>query len=527
MAVWRPRLSPKQLASYECSTRFVLNEGARFCGKTWAFMHKVFRHCWRNNARFGIIVKTTKQGDLGIWPTLTGQIYKEWVDAGVCSDVADFGWVKEPWTDAVTKMRRARIHNRFGGTSDIQLFPIQYSHEAKDVLLSTEWSALWISEGHLYEDGDLIKHATPQLRLPGVPQDEKQILCDTNPPEDGDASWIYEFFHAQRTMRREDYPKFWDDSMVAEFKDIQRQKTVYRFLREDNPYADKQMMAEVAAMYMADEDEYNRMIKGEYSSVRKTLIFRGSFDRNLHVFGSAESANEDEWEVMTPSNSASVERDGGDISMLCGWDPGDVNHSWHAIQPWRNSNNDLCFDILDEFVVTDKTMRLEDLTAEVMRKMKLLEAWLPTEKFFWKHYSDSSVFKFEASAGTDEAMVQTDADMTDAAVIRRASKGEIELIGAGAVKNAGWQRKRCNLLVQLLNERRIRISANCTETIQMFNKLRRPKTEMRGHYIAPDQKTKHPFDSLSYAISMMLIDQLVNESDQPRTSRASLRPLFA
>ncbi len=527
MAVWTPDLSPKQRASYECQTRFVLNEGARLCGKTWAFMHKVLRHCWRNNARVGIIVKTTKQGDLGIWPTLTGRIYKEWLSAGVCSDVADFGWIKEPWTNSVTKMRSIEMRNRYGGASNVFLFPIQYSHEAKEVLFSTEWSMLWISEGHLYDDGDIIKHALPQLRLDGVPQSEKQILCDTNPPEDGDASWIYEFFHAQRTLQPSDYPKFWTPEMASEFADKQSQKTVFRFLREDNPYADKQMMDEVASMYMADEDEYNRMVKGEYSSVRKLAIFRGVFDRNIHVIGNAESPVEDDWEVMVPSNGTHVEREGKDLSMVSGWDPGDVNHSWHAIQPWRDSEDRLCFDILDEFVITDKPFLVEDLTAEVLKKMRAVEAWLPTETFYWKNFSDSSVFKFDASAGRDESAVQTDADMTDAAIIRRSSHGEIDLIGAAAVKSAGWQRRRCNLIVQLLQEKRIRVSANCKETIRMFNALRRAKVETRGHYIAPDQKVKHAFDSMSYAISMMLIDQLVNEDNTPRTERRSMQPTYA
>lgn len=513
MSIWKPRLSPKQEALYDCRHRYILAEGARYCGKTWGIQHRVLRHCWRNNARVAIITKTTKQGASGVWPQLTGIIYKEWEEAEIVKGENHFGFTREPWVDAVTKVSRAQIRNRLGGVSDIHLFPIEKSHEAKAKLLSTEWSMIWISEGHLYESAEIFQHSVGQLRLAGVAFEDTELVCDTNPPEEGDAHWIYEVFHTHRTLSPDQYPEHWGPEIIEIFKREQERKAVFRFTREDNIYAASSALDAIAAIYAWNPEEYERMVLGNYTEVKATAIFRAAFSENQHVFGSATGPEED-WSVLAPSNGPHAERLGRDVHLISGWDPGDVNHSWHAVQPWRNDKDQLCYDVLDELVITGKPTSVYEFTDKVVEHADAVQELCP-ESTAWTDYADSSTGRFSALAGDPNTAIQTDAEMTWAGIVAQYTKGRFQFVGSAAVKKSGWQRQRCNMILRLLKENRIRISAHCFETIKMFKLLRRTLADPK-HFIAPDQRFKHAFDSLSYAICMHLVENMAFETDGPR-----------
>jgi len=510
MAKWLPRLSERQRQLYDTDKRLVLAVGPRACGKTWSLEHMVLRHAWRNNpSRFAIICKTTRAGSLGVWPELISVIYNEWREAGISSEHAEFGWSTTPRTDPTTKIRYAKLKNSQGGESEILLFPVERSADALEKLLSTQFSGIWISESHLYEDRNLFDVARNQLRLAGVPFKETKLLCDCNPPTEGPAHWLYDVFYRERFLAEEQFPEEWDEATREAFLAHQRDLGVFEFALTDNDYLDPGLAAQIRATYAMSPDDFNRLVLGKWPDRSSpTSVFKGVWDKNIHVVGDVTAPNEADWEVLAPSDGPHVVREGKDVLLLQGWDLGDVNHAWAAIQPWETDDGRLAFDVIDEWVDIGGRISVEDVTKKiVMPQMEALEE-MAGFSLAWQYYSDSSAMKFRSSARRGEA-IPSDDELTDAAIVAAASGGEIDLIGAAEVKKVGWQRRRVNLLIQLLAERRLRVSAHCAWTIRMFNRLRKDTSSKASTFLAPGQDEKHIFDAVSYPIAMQLIDQLM------------------
>jgi len=513
MAVWEPPLGPKQRELYRSEKRIVLATGPRLCGKTWGLENLVHRHLWRTNpSRFAIICKTTRAGSLGVWPELTGTIFDTWKNAGICSEDAEFGWAKKPTTDPTTKIRHAKLRNRFGGISELLLFPVERSEDAMDKLFSTQFSGIWISEAHLYETRELFDVALNQLRLAGVPTKDTRLYCDCNPPDEGTQHWLYDVFYRERHLPPEKFPEEWDEATKAAFKERQSQMEVFEFELADNTFLDPMLANQVRATYARSPDEFRRFVLGHWIDRGSAKwVFKGVWDRNLHVFGDTSAPDPEDWQVLAPSDGPHVLRESGHPELMTGWDLGESNHGWAAIQPWENEDGRLCFDILDELLYLRERKSVEDVTKEIHKKRMPALVELAGFPVSWSHYSDSSAMLFQSSAIRGDA-VPTDDELTDAAIVSAASDGEIELIGSSAVKKATWQRRRVALLCQLLHEKRIRVSAHCTGVIEMFEKLRKDVTDKASTYLAPGQDVKHLFDAVSYPIAMRLIDQL---SDTP------------
>jgi hypothetical protein len=511
--VWKPRLTGIQEDYYDSATRMRLAYGARASGKTWGVEQSVMRHLWRNKARVAVITKTTRQGSLGVWPELTGIIFDEWVDARVGNDKADFGWAQKPKRDPITKIHNAKVHNRYGGFSELVLFPIEHANEALDKLLSTQFSLIWISEGHLYDDRKIFDTALAQLRLPGVPFSETLLLIDTNPPETGTKHFLHDIFFKERTQT--EWPEHFSEKTIAAFKERQRQMGVFRFPIESNTFLDPGLKAQIIAQYAHDIFAYRRFVLSEWIDGVTTGVFENVFFRNQHIVGNADDRNPEDWTVIFPVDTLDAVLEGGIPLLISGWDLGDVNHAWICIQPIyvRDTIN---FRILDEVVVTKAQMSVEEFTVLVMERMSLVRK-MAGFKVDWRHFSDSSAFEFRSAIRRSD--LPLDSDMTDAALVHSQSKGEILLEGSAQVKKPGWQRRRVNFVSQLLRQGRLVVSANCKMTIVMFTGLRKAAENSRtGPYLEPDQEEKHPFDALSYALSMYALDEIL-EGEKPSERR--------
>lgn len=519
---WRPQLSPKQLAQFECDKRFQLLCGPKFSGKTWTIFHDVLRDLWNSpRARFGIITRTTRAGTTGIWPNVTGIAYQEWVDAGICSEDFHFGWAKNPHTDAVTKINRAILRNKYGGESELILFPIDRAEDAEEKMFSTEFSHLWISEAQYYENRSIFDTCRAQLRLPGTRYEDQRLYIDMNPAESGVKHWAYEAFYTERNWTPDQYPEHWNEGTRKAFAEFQNNSAVFEYSLLDNVYADQRQLENVMATYANDPDKYRRFVLGEWLDTSSdALVLKTSFDRNIHVVGDASHPNPDEWEVLAPATGIRAKRSGNRIEMLGGWDPGSLalwqsaNHSWCALQEWEDDQGILGFDVLEEHVVLKEAVSLEEFTKAVMEKRAALADFAGTP-IVWTDYSDGSTLRFRSEAQDGNVPKE---DQTDAGVITAASKGEIRLIGSDKVKAAGWQQRRVNLLSKLLAEKRIRISAHCTNVIGMMENLKKDLSPKAKTYLDMTQPCKHVFDALSYAISMRMLDQLLDEG-VPRTRK--------
>lgn len=502
--MFTPQLTAVQSEYYNSKSRLRLAYGARASGKTWGVEHTVMKHLWRENARCAIITKTTRQGSFGVWSELTGVIYDEWAASNVGNDRADFGWSQKPHRDPITKIHSAKVHNRHGKSSEVVLFPIEHANEALEKLLSTQWSMIWISEGHLYNDRKIFDTALGQLRLPGVAFEDTLLLVDTNPPETGTYHFLHDIFFKERVL--DEWPEYFKPETIAAFKERQSQIGVFCFPIESNTFLDPGLRQQIIAQYAHDQFAYQRYVESKWIDGVVSGVFQNVFSRARHVIGVADGKDPAAWEGIAPVQDGSAVLDGGVPLLLSGWDLGDVNHAWVCIQPVYVGDV-VQFRIIDEYVVTKVEMSVEEFTAVVMTRMLSVITFAGFE-CVWRNYSDSSAFEFRAAIR--RADLPLDAEMTDAALVEARSGGEILLEGSSQVKKPGWQRRRVNFLSQLLRQNRLYVSATCKLVIAMFCGLRKAAVNAKtGPYLEPDQIEKHPFDATSYAISMFALDEIL------------------
>jgi len=521
MSRWQPDLFPKQLAQFNCTKRYQLLVGPRMCGKTYGLEHSILRHCWTQNARVAIISKTTRSGTAGIWPELTTQIFNEWVEAGVQTEDYQFGWTKAPFTNPTTKINQARMRNRFGGESEIMLYPIERAEDAEEKLYSTQFSAIWLSESHLYDNRSLFDTARMQLRLLGVKYEDYRLFIDENYPRESRAHWTYKIFYEERHLPEEKFDPSWDDDTRKAMLEMQQESAVFEFTLADNTKLDPRQAANVRATYANNKDDYRRLVVGGWGDEDESVYaLRSNFDKNIHVMGDASHPNPDEWELLAPYTGVNARRTRGKLEMIGGWDPGSLalwqsaNHSWTALAEWEDDQGIVGFDILEEHVVLKEDVGLEEFTLAVMEKRAALADFAGVP-LIWTDYSDGSTLRFRSEAQDGNVPKE---DQTDAGVITATSKGEIRLIGSDKVKAAGWQQRRVNLISKLLAEKRIRISAHCFNVIGMMENLKKDLSPKAKTFLDMTQPCKHVFDALSYAIGMRMLDQLLDEG-VPRTRK--------
>jgi len=401
------------------------------------------------------------------------------------------------------------------------LFPIDRAEDAEEKMFSTEFSHAWVSECQHYSNRTIFDTCRAQLRLVGTKYEDQRLYLDMNPAESGIKHWAYEAFYAERNWTPDQFPGHWNEGTRKAFTEFQNNSAVFEFSLFDNIYADQRQLENVMATYANDPDKYRRYVLGEWLDTSSdALVLKSSFDRNIHVVGDASHPNPDEWEVLAPATGLSAKRRGRAIELLGGWDPGSLalwqsaNHAWVGLQEWEDAQGVVGFDILDEHVVLKEAVGLEDFTLAVMEKRAGLAEFAGVPSV-WTDYSDGSTLRFRSEAQDGNVPKE---DQTDAGVITATSKGEIRLIGSDKVKAAGWQQRRVNLLSKLLAEKRIRISAHCTNVTGMMENLKKDLSPKAKTYLDMTQPCKHVFDALSYAISMRLLDQLLDEG-VPRTRK--------
>lgn len=520
--LWLPPLFQKQRQVVLSKSRRILASGPRLSGKTIAVEHRVFRHLWNvNGARVAIIPLTNRTGTLGVWPELVGPVFHIWHDAGVSSDLADFGYSTTPRQDNQTRTRFFRLHNKHGTTSECVLFPIESAEEAYAKLLSTQFSMIWISEAHLFDDRKIFDVALGQLRLYGVPFHETSIICDCNPPDDGEDHWLHEVFVSDPEMPEEEFPDDWPLATREAFKAQQAETKAFRFALDENTFLDPGQKAQLIATYATNKLLYQRFVLGLWVKGQPADgIFKQVFSTELHVAGNADPKDPADWEVLLPVTGPAAHRaPSGKLLMLAGWDLGDVNHAWSAIQPRLQAGKVTAYDQLDEHVVIGGNVSIEDFTREVLRKRAAIEAEAG-EPVEWLDYSDSSASDFRAAVRRGQAAA--DEGATDAAIVEQVSGGAIRMISAGPVKRAGWQRRRANYLTRLLAAGLYRVSAQCRHAVAMLSNIRASTAAKASTYLAPGQVEKHSFDSVTYPLSMFNLAELNERDDAAPRQRTRL-----
>lgn len=507
MGRWYPDLFAQQVDVYNCTKRATLVCGPRLTGKTIAVLHKIVRHMWETpRARVAMFSRTIKNSaDGGPWMKLHRDIVPEWVK-GMGLKYTTFTADGKPGfkVNGQTRTQFFRIRNFFGGESECMLFSMDDDNAVEAKIKEMEFSMIYFSELSKFGTRQVLSMALPSLRMLHLKFEQHQWIADTNPAEEGEASWIYRVWYQERVWTYEQYctnNKKEGLPVLDEptFLSFQEQLGLYEWGLDDNPRIDPRQIEEVKVACGYDIGQYERFVKGKwvFGMGDASRHFRGYFRYNLHVVGNCESPNDEDWEIALPSD--------GCFELVTGWDPGDTNHA-AVIMEVRIINGRAHFTVLDEVVSIGKECSTEEFTDEVMRIVHDLEETAGHDLNLDKAYADTSVMKYQATGDTYPAME-----------IEAASNGRISVIPVK--KPQGSVGVRVRVLKQLLAQGRIKVSAHCAYTIRMFRDLKKGLTKLS--FVHPDEN-KHVFDALSYAILEECFEELEMLQDI-KTGRMSQR----
>ena len=455
---------------------------------TVGVLHRIAKHMWDvKGARVGMFAKTVKSASIaGTYKKLAEEIIPEWIRGG-------FGmkFTTEPKTDAATRTHHFRVSNAYGTESECYLFSCEHEQEVEAKVKNVEFSLVYFIELDNFKDRIVFDSTVAQLRMmPRIPYEQHQWIGDTNPPEDGEDSWIFKLWldkdnpdnYANAEMSKEEIDSFKND--------LHR----IQVLPEHNTFLDKRAFAALKGSYGHSKNLMDRYIHGKWVADSSTSLFGDVFDESVHMIGNTHGSREN-WELMVPSEHCT--------ELLTGWDPGDSWHSFHVVEKVPTASMPV-YCVLDELYNDERKVSLKMLTEGAMAKISSYEEYVARKHrrvISWRHWADAAAINNYKAA----------ADAFDANVVFRESGGKIRLIAAP--KGAGAVRRRVNILKMLLAQRRLFISANCFMTKEMIRKL---KKGTDAQYVVRN-KYKHIFDSLSYILDAE--EPIEQASDViPRTS---------
>lgn len=470
---------------------------------SFAVLHKICRHLFEvDGARVAMFSKTLKNAkDGGTWSILHRYIIPEWVDAKIgfrYTSLTAEG-VPGPKVDGQTRTPHFRLRNCHGGESELMLFSLDYDDNIEDKIKSMEFSMIYFSELDRFRDRKILSVSLPSLRMSHLTYDQHQWISDTNPSDEGESSWIYKVWYVERSQSYDEYSSYntkfglptLSESEFASLKDGLR---LIEVKPEDNPWLDPRQLEELKTTYAYDVGLYERYVNGKWvwGAGDSSRHFRGFFKENIHVVGTATDPDPEKWEILVPTPTC--------FELITGWDLGDVNHAACVLEKLM-INGKLHFLLLDELVSIKQDISYETFTDGFMEIIQSLEATAGHDLNLERAWSDrSSLEKYSAAA-----------DSYPHLEVLAASGHRIYLQAAAKGKDS--VRNRVRLLKQLLQQKRILISANCTFTIQMLKDLKKGNTPLT--FVIQDEN-KHIFDALTYALFMECAEEL---EERPATGK--------
>lgn len=468
MKRFTPAISPKQLELLRLVHRrdghrkFILVNGPRFAAKTVGCLHAVVSHCWNTNgAVANILVPTTTVGtDSGCWTLLTERIIPEWIGGGFGMDWAPEG---TPRQHPVTKKFYCLLTNKFGTTSRIEVNSLKEERDVETNFKNRYFSMIYWPELSLYRSRDTFSVLIHSLRLMGVPEEQHVMLCDTNPSDEGEDSWIYKLFY-----RKENEPESFRKCLH-----------VIEFSLDENPFLTEERKREIRDSYRYDPTLYARLAEGKWVKTRADSLFADIFRPNVHVVGDQEK-------LMVPQPDAET--------LMTGWDFGPVNPAVVFVEPFMpNPDGPEHFKCFDELVMLDTEISVGDFTRLVLEKMQWWEEVMG-RKVKWQHWSDRSAFD----------MLEPISLTYQHEEVLRSSGGQIRL--NAVERGRGSVAARIRLWRMLLHANRLFFSASKTPKLIAMHREIRPG---RSPYsIAVNDPNKHVFDAASYAIARRCWDEL-------------------
>jgi len=494
---WNPGLFPKQIelmqACLPSKKNLILASGPRYASKTVGALNAIPQHAW-NTDKGNICLLTITQSvgiDSGVWTDLTEIVLPEWIGG-------NFGmqWIRKPYIQNVTKKPACEVSNRWGNKTKITLESLKNEEEVEARFKGKRYSMFFVNELSKFlkrKTFDTLKQA---LRMIHLKEEDHLLLCDTNPSEDGTASWIYKLWYELPKMDDAALEKNFPDVPVATMKPLRDALRLIEFTIDDNLACSPEKKASLMADFAHSEDLLSRYYYGKWTTASEDAIFYKVFRPKFHVIGEISSASNDyNPEIILPHS--------GCFQLITGSDPGvtncasvvldKINPDPVAFPKYRGFP---IFNQLDELVITGADFDLLDFVETLVRKMDWWEqiAQMPA-KMQWTHWSDRSVFDMKV-AFSDRYWHQH---------ILEASGGRIAMVAAARGK--GSVQQRIDLMRKLLFQERYFLSNDkCPQTNEMFKSLKKGTTAVGG--IARGSVHKHVFDALTYALASECYDEL-------------------
>ncbi len=530
MEVWLARFDPGQDIAWAkvvsvkiCSVSlfdFCVPRHHNFIGNgfvnhnTWATLHRIVRHMWETPrarvAMFSKTMKNSKEG--GTWLDMHGTILKEWIDANIGLKYTSLNSESQPGWKVIgdTRTPYFSIINAHGGVSDCRLFSLDHVPDVVDKVKEQRFSMIYFSELMKFEDQVVLSATTPCLRMPHLRYEDHMWLADTNPAEEGDQSWIYQVWYKERVQSYEDYcedclSRGIEPQPIDDWKIVVSGLELIEMFPEDNERLDRRQLIELKERCKHDPGLYDRDVRGKwvYGDGDKSRHFRAFFKPEIHVVGSIEFPDEDDYEVIKPSPNS--------VDLVTGLDPGDTNHAG-VIMDRRYIGGRKHFDVLEELESVGKKVKmedfangkgdwvsLEDFTIALMALIEEIERDAGRTFDLSPSYSDASALeKYSATGNTFPALE-----------VLEASKGRLTLIGVP--KPHGSIQTRVNLLKKLLSQGRFHVSAQCVAVQRMLRDLKKGKGLL--NYVVNDEN-KHIFDAVTYPIIAECAEEILTQEDR-------------
>lgn len=515
---WSPIISPKQaqIITHPPGKYYRLITGPRLSSKTWGCLHADCWHLWNTPGAYGMMLGKTVDQNLnaGAWQHLIERTIPEWIKGGF-----GFEYVTEPRMEPVTHRWYFETTNREmaqrgeGKPSRFVLDSLSDERMVEDKFKGKEFSLIHWTELSNFKRRSSFDAIQECFR--GRTDDKYLLLCETNPSDEGEDSWIWQLWYWFRTVDFENIDKDTEEKlqlvdmvgrdradMIASLRALQKKLDVVEVGIDDNPYLSEEKKAQQRAKYAHNKDLFDRYYRGIWKKASGDGIFMEVWKPSIHIVGQRPAMFKPEPdEFMVPEESC--------IELGRGWDLGSVNNAVGFIEkvPLEFDNKIIKpgFKIIDELVILGETVKLEDIVSELLEKQAFWEK-LVGRKLLWHDWSDNSSFgKYSMIA-----------DSYEHASVFKMSGGVFRL--RAAIKGQGSVTQRVDLMRRLLFEDRIYVSAaKCPKTIEMFDSLKKGKRAI----IDRSSEHKHIFDAITYYIAMecwneMALGGVVNPNVQSK-----------
>lgn len=506
---WIPDMFQKQAEVFNTTARVVLVVGPRLSGKTRSVLGRIARHLWEvDGARVGMFARILKNSkDSGSWRLMTKQVLeKEWMRAGIgMRYTTDVRGEPGPKIDGTTRTPFFRVTNAHGGESEMQLLSLDSDDSAEERLKDGEFSMVFFSELDKFGDRRVLTVGLPMLRMANIPYEQQMWIADCNPSDEGDQSWIYQMFFAERQMSYEQFVEHQKSMDIMpldkeDFEAIYSRMQVIEILPKDNTFADPRQLQELRAACATDPGLWARHIEGKWvwGGGDSSRHFRSLLKQGVHILGNTTGPEED-WQILLPSQTS--------FELITGWDPGEINHAVAAIDKVLGSDGNFHYNVVEELVSIGQPVSLSEFTVTFFDKIQDIERKMGKTFNLAEHaWADQSSFDKYSSAADTYPHLEVNAASNDRVSLR------------GVPKPTGSVRLRVNLLKQLIREQRFHVSAHCVETIRMLKDLKKGK----DFFVLPEDPCKHIFDAITYPLLMECREELLLNKRIPQSVRRSV-----